>query len=200
LKKLLLVSLLFIGNLYSKDIPLYGYTHGFEFNLPRVFATNSSDYGVSGTYSYFDYNRGVEWAFPWLYKSETGIAHYNNSMNEDQRDYRITLSSIDLQYRKFVGEEFGGVYVSGFGRLAHLRGMRVDDKDYRYGSNTKFGVGVGIGYRFFYPNLRVYGGVGIMIGRYIIGENDLYYSDAWSEMDDSAFIVDVDFLKIGYAF
>ena len=178
-----------------------GYANGFEFNFPRLFASNESvGYGASGTYSYFDYDRGVEWAFPFLYKRYKGVAnHYGRP--EDSKEYWVSLASLDIHYRKFLGDEFGGFYLSGFGRVAHIRGLRDSgEKALSYDSNTKFGLGVGAGYRFFPTNSRIYWGIGIVIGRYIVGENDLYYYDAYNEVDDSALIVDIEFLKVGYAF
>jgi hypothetical protein len=61
------------------------------------------------------------------------------------------------------------------------------------------GAGVGIGYRkFSYRGL--YWGASLSLGRYFIGKNDRFYGSWLSYDDDNEIIIDVEFLKFGWAF
>jgi len=67
------------------------------------------------------------------------------------------------------------------------------------GVANKLGIGFGMGYRIFsYKGL--YWGVSASLGRYFIGENDMFQSSSYFADDDSEMIFDFEFLKFGWTF
>jgi len=182
--------LLVAGYLQAESLPLEGRKFGVEFNVPRLLTYSESWKSASGTFSYFDQENRAEIAFPWILQfltdneGEVGEKHFD-------------VMSLDIHYRKFLGEEMNGFYLSGFARASQLNGLLKDED--RYDKTLKFGVGVGLGYRFFPSSQRYYWGAGLIVGRYITGKNDLY-REVGLGIEDSPIIVDVEFLKFGYAF
>jgi len=176
----------------AESLPLEGREFGVEFNIPRLLTYSESWKSVSGTLSYFDHENRVEIAFPWLFSINESDVNYNNN--------NLDVINIDMHYRKFLGEEMNGFYLSGFGRLSHLDGRLRDENTNQ--KTLKLGVGVGLGYRLFPKTQRFYWGVGLIVGRYLGGENDIYAQDSinFAQFDDMPVIFDVELLKFGYAF
>ncbi len=192
LSTLIGITIAFSTLLHADPLPLEGKRYGFEFNFPRLLTLSEEDLrSLSGTFSYFDYENNAEIALPWyvgLFKDHEG--NYDSVRHFD-------VISTDIHYRKFLGDGFGGFYVSGFGRVALLNSI-LEDED-RYKKTTKLGLGVGVGYRFFSTGSRYYWGVGLIYGRYFAGKNDIYRAIG-IDMDDESTILDIELLKIGYAF
>ena len=140
---------------------------------------NSETY-LSGTFSYFDHENLVEIALPVDY-----IKEYN--------DYKQL--TIDFHYRKFINHSIEGLYYSGFARLAKLEG----DSGNSHIKQTKFGLGVGIGFRLFHKS-GFYWGASFGLGSYITGNNDQFENNLFVVTDDPRLIVDIELFKFGYTF
>ena len=176
--------------------PLQGRKYGLELNLFRLLAIQDDFSSFSGTLSYFDHGSNAEIALPFFYLSN----RYGGN------EGRFTLFTVDAHYRRFLGDSVNGFYISGFGRVARLHGKTGDDWDWLfnsvathpYATETKLGIGVGIGYRIFSKN-GIYWGTSLSAGRYISGKNDKFIN-ANVAQDDSQTIIDIELLKFGYAF
>jgi len=115
----------------------------------------------------------------------------------------LETSTTDLHVRKYTSGKIGGVYVSAFTRLSHMDGALRND--YRAAKITKLGFGVGVGYRTFFniQSATFYWSVGINIGAFVLGQNDVYRHDGLWDVgfnDDDQGIVNIDLLKFGYTF
>ncbi|NCP84090.1 MAG: hypothetical protein GW823_04165 [Bacteroidetes bacterium] len=173
--------------------PLKTKTFGVEVNLFRLLSFDEA-YTFSAGLSFFDIDRRSEIAFP-LYVQ---IA---------QDDYELTAITLDGHYRYFLSNRQGGFYVSAFSRFAFLNGQK-NNYDYYYDdistkndreSIVKVGLGIGIGYRIF-SYKGIYWGTSLNVGRYFIGKNDHFYSSFLEINDDATMILDIEFLKFGWAF
>ena len=97
--------------------------------------------------------------------------------------------------------------MSGFSRFAYLNGIANDiynyDMDYTITGEKesvfKVGLGIGIGYRIF-SYKGIYWGTSLNVGRYLIGKNEHFYSGFLDINDDATMILDIEFLKFGWAF
>ena len=172
--------LIFTINLYAGSLPKNKH-FGMEVNPLYILLSGSSERYLSGTISYFDHDKNAEIAFP--------IGYYK----EDYHDYK--QYTFDLHYRKFIGDKMEGLYYSGFARLAKLEGM---SGNYLI-KQTKFGLGVGVGFRIFFENGFYWGG-SLGVGSYITGKNDRFTNAMFVITDDPMFIFDVELLKVGYSF
>ncbi len=178
--------------------PRLGRNYGVELNLLRMAGDSAfSSRSFSGTVSYFNHARNTEIALPFFYSEDD----YG-----DERLQPFTLFMLDAHYRSFLGDTVNGFYISGFGRLARLHGqigshcysqLECSSRTIAYDTETKFGIGVGIGYRIFLKN-RFYWGISLSRGLYIFGENDKYIYFGYNE--DPQNIYDIEILKFGYAF
>jgi len=189
-KKITLFLLLTIFA-YADTQVLEGKNYGVELGLPRLLTINDEWQSFSGTFSYFDHENQVEYAVPWL---------YSNEKVSDESNYNDTrVINVDLHYRKFL-REMGSLYFSGFARVTNIDGKLLREPG--YAKVTKLGAGVGLGYRYFSTSSPFYWGAGIIFGRYILGDNDMFEDTITgiSFMDDAPWIVDVELLKFGYAF
>lgn len=181
-------------NIYEKveNNPFKEKEYGVEINLIRLLMIGS-DYKVfTGTVSMFYPKDKIEIAFPIFISSE-----------KDWNDEIQRTITLDIQYRKFLGDTMNGFYLSGFIRGAYLKGTIYNTNwDYdavntqEYGSEKKLGLGFGIGYRIFSKS-GFYWGTSLIIGKYIIGENDKF---EYGGLDDLEYIVDLELLKFGYGF
>lgn len=162
---------------------------GVEINPFYLLLLHREEQILSGSFSYFDHQNNVEYAFPIHYYK------FNSDHSDDYEQY-----TIDLHYRKFLDDKIGGAYLSGFARLAHLEGNVYDNSDYKSAEQTKIGIGAGVGYRYF-SNNNFYWGAGLSLGAYIGNHRDLEYdTPAFFIGDDHTLIVDIEFLKFGWAF
>ncbi len=173
--------------------------YGIEINPFRLIVMSDSWRSVSATFSIFDYKNNSEFAFPILYSSE------NESTNNDGYNDRFKIFTIDLHYRKFLYNRVGGLYVSGVARVVKLDGRlkesKIGNNGENYASVTKIGVGLGVGYRLLPQSSKWYWGFGLIAGRYLESDNNIFYSDSFSSIfDDSAVFIDIELLKIGYKF
>jgi hypothetical protein len=175
----------------TRNAPLANKKYGIECNLFRLIALDEI-VSFSGTFSLFDINRNAEIAFPIFY------------LNPKESE-ALTEFTLDCHYRYFLGNTQNGFYISGFSRYAYLRGTIGLNKMYFWdstppnnetGSENKFGIGFGIGYRIF-SYKGFYWGTSVSIGRYIIGKSDKFmgYLD-----NDNSYIIDFELLKFGWAF
>ena len=194
IKKLLLVVLM-TALLQADSEPLQGKKFGVEFNFPRLLTYSKTWKTASGTFSYFDHKNRVEYAFPWM----IGVDGDSDSVAHGGRG-ELKIKNFDFHYRKFLGEQMNGFYLSGFGRLTHLDGKLEAENAFQ--KTLKFGLGVGLGYLLFPKNQRFYWGAGLIVGRYLGNQNDIYNHGGveWLDFDDLPIIIDVEFLKFGYAF
>ncbi len=190
--KKLWIGLLLPLLLWSDKLPLEGREYGVEFNFPRLLTYSDDWKSVSGTFSYFDYEDKVEWAMPWMIASEG---------SEDSYSGKLKTINLDLHYRKYLADELNGFYISGFARLTRLDG-KLQEGHGLYQKTLKLGVGAGLGFRILPKNKRFYWGAGLIVGRYLGNQNDIYDQSGvdWLSFDDMPVIVDVEFLKFGYAF
>lgn len=180
--------------------PLLNKNIGLEFNFFRIMAS-PEDLGLSGTLSVFNLDRTAEIAFPVYYYNYDKYSSYQHYLIK-----RITEFSIDAQYRKFYHEHQNGLYFSLFSRYTYLKGYKGDEyymqetepiKD----TEHKLGIGFGFGYRrFWYSGL--YWGCNFSFGRYVTGKNNEYFRKLGDQIyiNSRKAILDVDFLKVGYAF
>jgi len=178
----------------QRNDPLADKKFGVEANLLRLLFIDEA-VTFSGGLSLFDVNRNAEIAFPVFYSNP---------------DDGITFFTTDCHYRHFLGNTQNGFYLSGFARYANLAGHEKiktngnNNDDFWYEdeekgnklSQSKFGIGVGIGYRKFSKS-GLFWGCSLNLGRYLVGENQVFYEDS---LVDQKFIANVEFLKFGFAF
>jgi len=190
-----------INNKTLKDNPLADKKWGIEINIIRLLFIHTGrdefNYTFSGGVSLFNINRHVELAFP---------IFYSHTKNEVDDEYIESLQqfTLDCHYRKFLGKAQKGLFISGFIKYANIRGTKEDDwynyEDPKHSIENKIGIGFGIGYRIF-SEMGLYWGISINIGRYIIGENDIFDEDEFFLFDnDIAMIYNFELLKFGWAF
>lgn len=172
--------------------PLNNRKNGVELNLARLLMINDEFTTFSGSYSRFDHDKGVEWAFPVYWGSE-----------KNDTEKQTNVATLDAHYRKFLGDSIKGFYISGFSRMTFISGPTGNDFNFsnnrdqsKQSSEKKFGVGIGIGYRIFSGN-NYYWGTSLSIGRNVIGDNNKFVD---ALIDDSEYIFDVELLKFGYSF
>lgn len=191
--------------------PLGDRRYGIEFNFFRLLTLGQSQESLSGTFSLFNTDNNTEIAFPFMYSRGEhddvdgyySYTTYNSSSYSqfDTTNEDLTSITLDAHYRKYLGHRLDGFYISGFGRMARLSGVKEENRQYSKGSETKFGVGVGIGYRIISEN-GLYWGASLSLGRYLTGESDVFHDSVnlSADIDDSEMIFDVELLKFGYAF
>jgi len=177
--------------------PLKGKTMGVELNVFRAlaFGVVPEEKTLSGGFSLFDVDGKVEYNFPVYYRNSKGILDNTT----------FSLFSADAQYRYFLGETLNGFYLSGLVRFSKLQGTLGDVFTFNTsvptatGSETKFGAGVGIGYRIFSES-GFYWGTNLTVGRFFTGKHDQFYNAVGGLDDDAEIFFDIDLLKFGYAF
>ena len=211
-----LLLLTIVQNNYAT--PIEGRRFGVEFNIPRLLTYNKAWRSLSGSFSYFNHHNNTEIAFPWLvakYGSDDDSAA-NNHNTIDVND-SLTTKSIDMHYRKFYDNQLNGFYMSAFARVAHFDGYvythnnslpapssEIDKPSYQRSSKEfkklRFGLGIGLGYRIFSQNKRLYWGAGMILGRYIDDTDYDLVNDGGFFAENTPIIVDAELLKFGYAF
>jgi hypothetical protein len=159
--------------------------YGIELN---PFSIITSGLFVSGTFSYFNHENATELSIPFY-------------MIDDNPDKSII---IDLSYRKYFNDKIGGAYLGSFIRYANLDGelIQTDSINNRHqrAKQSKIGAGVTIGFKTYGMSgfmKNFYWGASFSGGGYISGDNEIYNS---MFINDSPFILDIEFFKIGYSF
>ncbi|MEN9307469.1 MAG: hypothetical protein RL173_1401 [Fibrobacterota bacterium] len=185
------------------DEPLAGKNFGIEISPLRLLTFGMDDgYSLAGTVSLFSVSRSAEIAIPLFYRHVTSKNEVFYKLKDD-----FTLVSADVQYRQFLGHTQNGFYLSAFGKLSNLDGYKSQTYTEIYQdsiapqkiSRTKFGIGMGLGYRIF-SHRGLYWGAGMTIGRFLSGKEDEFRSGDAIYNDDHQLILDVEFLKVGWAF
>jgi len=172
--------------------PLANKKYGIEFSPIRLlWGWTGEGIGrythLSGGFSLFAVDRHAEVAFPILCVLGTT---YN---------VPFRFLNIDATYRRFLGDQQGGFYLSGGLRYAYASGEELISYDVPAGNEivqSKFGLYVGIGYRYFHHS-GFYWGCNLVVGRYL-GDDSRLVGDA--DISDEIFLIDSELLKIGYAF
>jgi len=164
-----------------KSNPLAHRNYGIEINPLGLF-----DNSFSSSFSFFNLNRDVEIIVP---------IHYSKPDDPNE----LTQFTLDCHYRQFLGNTQTGLYISLFVRYAYLQGVPdklwpILETEYEH----KFGIGIAIGYRAVFNN-RLYWGINLGIGRFLIGRNNRFHSKYYFN-NDLKVIYDFQVLKIGYAF
>lgn len=189
-----------------KNDPLAGKSYGLEFNFLRVLLLKEQT-SISGGLSLFNLHRQAEISLPFFY-SRSNTSNISGSLADSLSDLDFTEFTQDIHYRYFLGNTQNGFYLSGFARAAWLSGILGYSEFDNFGSDdgqdvreteTKFGVGVGLGFRkFSYGGL--YWGASLNIGRYLLGENDRFRGGFLEYDNDAELIFDVELFKFGWAF
>jgi hypothetical protein len=169
----------------KKRVDIRSLNHGIELNplglLSSLGHEKNGNY-ISFGYSYFGLSKSSELTFPVVFIG------YDNS-----------LLNIDFKYREFLKGERSGIFVSFFARLTTHReepSLNPDLSHTQHDYETKFGIGVGLGYRVFYPT-RFYWGISLSAGRYFSeGTRDPSFLNFYRNQK----FIDAEFLKIGYLF
>lgn len=183
----------------ERENPFKDKEYGVELNIPFLVFTLFPDITmISGTFSIFNSEKKTEIAFPFFIYSVTDEW-------ENTADTKHDFVSLDIHYRKYIGEYLNGFYLSGFIRGSYIKGILGEDFMYEdgeelsgeYGIERKLGIGVGVGYRYFSKS-AYYWGASLNIGKYITGTHGVFANDMFFE--DSKIIFDLEFLKLGYAF
>lgn len=184
--------------------PLGDRQYGVEFNFFRLLTLGQSQESLSGTFSLFNTDNNTEIAFPFMYSRgahDDTFDRYTSTPIGDISKKDLSSITLDAHYRKYLGHRLDGFYISGFGRLAHLNGVKEENLQFSEGSETKFGIGVGIGYRIISDD-GFYWGASLSLGRYLTGNSAVFHDseNVSADMDDNEVIFDVELLKFGYAF
>ena len=181
--------------------PLANKSVGVEFNLARILATAGRDYpSISGTFSLFAVTRSGELAFPYYYQHGTTKQH--ELFGSGSYDVPVTLVNLDATYRHFLGKHQAGIYFSGGVRYTYINGIEGPDfiifsvkQSGAESSANRFGAYFGVGYLYFTKS-GFYWGTSFIFGRFFGGEK--HYQEVI--LDDGPYIIDMEFLKFGYAF
>ena len=204
-----------------KKNPLANRKLGIEINLFRLLFFSSKyedmNHSFSGGVSLFNIDRHAEITFQIYYIYYTIFDYYCDVNKFNFGEIPLQQFILDCHYRRFLGKTQKGFYISGFIRYANLRGMKKEDL-YNYCHSggeepklipeNKLGIGFGIGYRIF-SHKGFYWGVSLNIGRYFIGENNIFYhkwydpvgpEDLLYPTNDVGIIYSFELFKFGWAF
>jgi len=113
------------------------------------------------------------------------------------------VNHIGIHLKKyFMGYELR-TYLSGFVRYCHLRGELDTDNNYttplQERDIVKIAIGLRAGYKHFF-NDNWYLDFFLQAGRYVIGENDVFPSSDFDDINDNDYIQEIGSLKVGYQF
>jgi len=172
--------------------PLADKTFGLEFNPAYLLLASADDQVViSSGFSLFKADRHAEIAFPIFFR------------DSNKENGEITTLTIDGHYRRFLGEHQSGFYLGGSVRYKYARGREDIDAIPFFRIETgdeitlhKFGVGFGIGYRYF-SRSGFYWGTSLTVGRYFTDTEHLIDGD---DLFNGKGYIDIELLKFGYAF
>ena len=194
-KKLAIFLGLMLSCIQAEEPSTNDTTWGVEINPIRVLLLGSDYKTFSGTLSHFDNDHGIEISLPLFYEQyteeyEDKVAYHSN---------KNTTLNIDLHYRRyFTMKQTEGLYLGTFGRYTYLHGQAYEDTEQITVNKLGFGTEIGFKYKHIF-NTSLYVGASLMIGAYVLGQNDQIASFDFA-LDDSPFILDLELLKIGYEF
>ena len=208
-----------INNKTVKGNPLADKKYGIEVNILRLLNysfCNDIINSYSGGVSLFNIDRHAEITFQ-IYYSYATYSYWGCTRGFNVNEIPVQQFILDCHYRRFLGRTQKGFFIGGFIRYANLGGNKEDDV-YDYCSNgveepkflteNKLGIGFGIGYRLFLK-MGFYWGISLNIGRYYIGENNIFYhkwydpvgpEDLLCPTNDIGIIYSFELFKIGWAF
>lgn len=169
----------------KKKSPIEKYKFGLEINPVLPLFGSGDGFMFTGGLQFFNWDRDAEISFPFQ------IISASNSQ----------VFTLDLHYRKFLGETQNGFYLSAFTRTAYLEyNHYFFDQSPDTFRDTRLGLGAGLGYRI-YSSKRLYWGFSFNMGKFLIykeptnfGSFDLLIGTT------SNLIMDIEFFKFGYAF
>jgi hypothetical protein len=179
---------------------------GVSVNMYRLLKSilkPDSDSGISYSLSlsYYFTKQNLEFEVPLYFKNfeKSVLMLEENDVEPGLRE----VNHIGVCMKKyFYGFEFG-TYLSGFVRYCHLRGELDTDNfssnDLVERSEDKLAIGLGAGYKYFL-NGKWYLDFYLQVGKYMIGENDVFPSSDFDDFNDNDYIHDIGSLKIGYRF
>jgi hypothetical protein len=175
--------------------PLANKHMGIELNPANLLVASANDIlMLSGGFSLFAVDRHAEIAFPFFYQSGAG----------KNKDYPLTLLTLDAAYRRFLSRHQDGFYLSAGTRYTYIKGeegspflmFTFNTPGGAAITTSKMGLYFGIGYRYFSES-GLYWGFSISYGRYFSDdERDI----KGVTLDDSKILFDVELLKFGIAF
>jgi hypothetical protein len=172
------------------ESPLGDRAWGIELN-PLYLLFLSEGVTLSGSLSNFSWNRSGEFAVPFYYTRD--------SRDEDQG----SLLNLDATYRHFLGGSQRGFYLGGFLRYQYVsyHGYEIfSEEDSELKTLNRAGLGFSLGSRIF-SRSGLYWGWSIYFGRFLAGgevDQDELPDRPSLWLED--LILDVDLLKIGFAF
>ena len=112
------------------------------------------------------------------------------------------MFSVGGQYRYFIRGEQKGFNIGGGIKYTYEYGYDSDlwnsTYEYKYSTNHKLGASLGLGYRYF-TNSGPYWGFNLSYGRYFTG-NKINFGRSITELSNKNRSIDIEFLKLGYAF
>lgn len=184
------------------DEPLADKCAGIELNVARLLVSSGEDYfTLSGTVSFFSVSRSAELAFPVFYQN--GSKRETETFGSSTYDVPLTLLNVDATYRQFLGKHQDGFYFSVGTRYTYIHGIQGTDyflftvnAEGPETTTRKLGAYFGLGYRYFTKS-GFYWGASIVYGRYF-SKNNVDIREV--TFDDSKNIIDIEFLKFGFAF
>jgi hypothetical protein len=167
--------------------PLENKNYGIEINPIWLLASIPGLHLIiDGGFSLFNVDRKAEITFQIGYSSSKGSPSI--------------LSHLDLIYRHFEGKYQGGFYISGGIRYMYIHAKRLEERRpdllLKYYTNRNVGVMIGFGFRHF-SHSGFYYGFGFELGTYFLNHDSMLEGAGFA---DIGMIVDIDILKIGFAF
>jgi len=140
------------------------------------FQINPIYWGSAG-FSYFNHEKGYEIALPFFFLPDAFYA--------------------DLKYRQYDDGRIGGFHYGGFMRLSYMNGKIENER--KNARITKVGLGGELGYKVvnLWDIKGLYWGSSLSVGMHLSDNNDRF-EEAF--LGDSIAIVDIEFMKLGYAF
>ena len=180
------------GEADSVADPLVNRKYGLEFSPIRLLVgfADPGAFGartqISGVFSSFAIDRHAEIAFPFLVALGS------------KENIPLRVLNLDVTYRRFLGQQQRGFYVSGGIRYGYASGVELVDREPtgRQIVHSKAGAYAGFGYRYVTQS-GFYWGTNIVLGGYL---GDFSRRAGEADLDDGPFLIDSELLKIGYAF
>jgi hypothetical protein len=168
--------------------PLANKKYGIEINPVRVIAFGFYP-TLSGSFSLFGINRNSELAFPVLFQFQNAI------LNQKLK--------VDFHYRYFLSTTQNGFYLSAFVRYQHSNEalLNILTLTTSHIQVDRIGLGVGLGFRVF-SNKGPYWGCSLIFGKFITPNPTITSNSSTLDISNlfSNYILDLECLKVGYAF